>query len=176
MKETSKEYAKALFLIAVEKDCVKEYCESLSNVDTLIKENPDYLKVLSSPAIPLAERLDLVEQAFSKELPQEMVYFLKILCENGRIFSLGECIREFYDLVKIMENRTKATVYYVSPLSEEQKEKLLQKLSKISGKIVEAEYIKDDSLIGGIKVQLGDKLFDGSLSGRVNKVKGVISE
>ncbi len=176
MKETNKEYAKALFLIASERDSVKEYSDCLLAIEKLTEENPDYLQILGSPAIPLSERLLLIEQSFSASFPEEMVSFVKILCENGRILGLGECIREFYDLVKIMENRAKATVYYASPLSEEQKQKLLQKLSKISGKVVDAEYVKDETLIGGIKVQLGDKLFDGSLSGRINKVKGVISE
>lgn len=176
MKETNKEYAEALFLIACEKDCVREYSDCLCGIETLINENPGYLKVLGSPAIPLGERLSLIEESFSASVPEEIVSFLKILCENGRIFGLCECIDEFHNLVKIMQNRTKATVYYVSPLSDEQKEKLLQKLGNISGKTVEAEYIKDESLIGGIKVQLGDKLFDGSLSGKIHKVKGVISE
>ena len=61
-------------------------------------------------------------------------------------------------------------------MTEEQKTALIEKLQKISGKVIESEYIKDESLIGGIKVQIDDKIIDGSIKNRLNKAKGVISE
>ena len=78
--------------------------------------------------------------------------------------------------MRIYKNRTIAFVYYVEPLSVEQKTALLDRLQKISGKIIEPRFIKDESLIGGIKVQIDDKIFDGSIKNRLQKAKGVISE
>ena len=99
-----------------------------------------------------------------------------MLCENGHIAQIVSCIEAFCDLVRIYKNRTIATVYYVEPLTEEQKTALIEKLQKISGKIIEPEFIKDESLIGGIKVQIDDKIMDGSIKNRLDKAKGEMNK
>lgn len=171
-----KEYANALFMVATENNCAREYAEHLSAVDKLFSENPDYIRFLESPALPLSERLAAIDEAFEKTVPEHIVSFIKILVENGRITAIRECICEFNELLRISENRIIATVYYVEPLVDEQKSALTAKLSAVSGKTVEAEYIQDTSLIGGIKVVMEDKTIDGSILNRLNKAKGVISK
>lgn len=175
MTQTAKEYASALFMLASENGCCGEYAEHLKQIKALIEAAPEYVRFLESPAIPLSERLGAIDEAFGS-MPEHIVSFLKILCENGRIAHLPDCITEYIELLKIAENRTTAMVYYVEPLTEEQKAALLNKLRSVSGKNVEAVYIEDKSLIGGIKVSLDDKTIDGSIANRLNKAKGVISQ
>lgn len=176
MTQTNKEYASALFSLATENNSVDQYEKSLMEIEDIFKENPDYIKVLESPAIPLSERISFIDKAFASTYTEYLVSFLKVLCENGHIAQIVSCIEAFCDLVRIYKNRTIATVYYVEPLSVEQKTALIEKLQKISGKVIEPEFIKDESLIGGIKVQIDDKIIDGSIKNRLNKAKGVISE
>lgn len=176
MTQINKEYAIALFNLAVENDAVEEYENCLQNINKVFEGNPEYIKVLESPAIPLSERISFIEEAFGKTYTEYLVSFLKVLCENGHIAETCSCIDEFQNLVRIYKNRTIATVYYVEPLTDEQKTALLDKLQKIIGKAIEPEFIKDESLIGGIKVQIDDKIFDGSIKNRLTKAKGVISE
>lgn len=175
MADISKEYAAALFMLAAEKGVVNEYSTRLASIKKAVSENPDYVNVLESPAIPLSERLGLVDAAFPDE-PEYIVSFLKLLCENRHIRKLCDSIDDFTELARSLENRAVATVYYASELTKEQKARLVQKLSAMSGKNVEAVYVKDTSIIGGIKIKLDDKMLDGSLSGRLNKVKGVMSK
>ncbi len=176
MTQINKEYAIALFNLAAENDAVEEYENCLQNINKVFEGNPEYIKVLESPAIPLSERISFIEEAFGKTYTEYLVSFLKVLCENGHIAETCSCIDEFQNLVRIYKNRTIATVYYVEPLTDEQKTALLDKLQKIIGKAIEPEFIKDESLIGGIKVQIDDKIFDGSIKNRLTKAKGVISE
>ena len=176
MTQINKEYAIALFNLAVENDAVEEYENGLQSINKFFEDNPDYIKVLESPAIPLSERISFIEDAFGKSYTEYLVSFIKVLCENGHITEICSCISEFQNLLRVYENRTVATVYYVEPLTDQQKTALLDKLQKISGKIIEPEFIKDESLIGGIKVQIDDKIFDGSIKNRLNKAKGVINE
>lgn len=176
MTQTNKEYASALFSLATENNAVDQYEKSLLEIGNFFKENPDYTKVLESPAIPLSERIAFIDKAFESTYTEYLVSFIKVLCENGHITEICNCIDEFCDLVRIYKNRTIAFVYYVEPLTEEQKSALLEKLQKISGKVIEPQFIKDESLIGGIKVQIDDKIIDGSIKNRLNKAKGVISE
>ena len=175
MTQTNKEYATALFSLATENNSVDQYEKSLIEIGNIFKENPDYIKVLESPAIPLSERISFIDEAFGTVYTEYLISFIKVLCGNGHITEICSCIEAFCDLVRIYKNRTVATVYYVEPLTQEQKNALVEKLQKISGKVIEPEFIKDESLIGGIKVQIDDKIFDGTIKNRLNKAKGVIS-
>ena len=175
MTQTAKEYASALFMLASENGCCSEFAQHLNHINALIDDSPEYIRFLESPAIPLSERLGAIDAAFGS-MPEYIVSFIKVLCENGRIAHIKDCITEFNELFRISENKAVATVYYVEPLTEDQKTALLKKLCAVSGKNIEAEYIEDTSLIGGIKVILDDKTIDGSIANRLNKAKGVISQ
>ena len=176
MTEISNEYAEALFTLAYENGMVSEYAKKLSELDTAISENPEYTALISSPAIPLSEKLTLIDSAFADSMPEYIVSFLKLLCENKRFEILHEAIEDFHSIVRMSENRTSAKVYCAEQLSDQQKAALVDKLSKILGKKVDAEYILDDSLIGGVKIVADGRVIDGSVKSRLNKLKGVIGK
>lgn len=175
MKETNREYAEALFQIAAENGCVEEYAVHLSSVKVAVTENPDYLLLLDSPAIPLSERMSVIDKAFASDMPEFIISFLKLLTENGRIRDLISCIDEFENLKRFAANVTTATVRSVVELSDEQKEKLCQKLSTLTGKNVTAKFIVEPALLGGIKVEIDGKTLDGSIENHLKRIKGVIS-
>ena len=176
MSNVSIEYAQAIFMLAVENNCLGEYKEKLCVIRDAVAESPEILDVLDSPAILLSERLMLVDKIFGEDYPEYIVSAIKILCEQNKARNLCEIISEFLELAREAENRAIATVYYVEPLTDEQKAALVAKLMKVSGKTVDAHYVEDKSLIGGIKVVLDDKLLDGSVSGKLSKIKGVIGK
>ena len=175
MTDISKGYATALFMLGREKGCVADYAEGLDVIRSAFEDNLDYIGILRSPALPKSERLALIDEALAG-FSDELVAFVKLLCEHGHMSAFEECVADYKELVRIFENRTVATVYYAHPLSDAQKEKLVEKLSQVCGKAVDAVYVEDKSLIGGIKVRMDDKLLDGSLSGRLKNANGVMSE
>ena len=170
MLQIDKEYAAALFELAVEEDKVEEYSRGLSQIKGLIYENPEYLEFLGSPAVSLEERLAAVDEAFGSYC-EYIASFLKLLCENGRICMLNECIEEFMQLCMLRSNKTQAIVYSAVELNDRQKAGVLGKLGKITGKTVEPVYIIDESLIGGVKIEVEGKTFDGSIRHRLFEVK-----
>ena len=106
MKQTYREYAEALFMLALEEDKCNEISLALSQIEVAINENPQYLDLLDSPAIPLAERLSLIDEAFS-DSEQYVVSFLKLMCENGHIRSFSLCKEEFCAFWKLIEAKSK---------------------------------------------------------------------
>ncbi len=173
--QTEREYAEALFELAVEQDAVEEYSSSLSTIKELFLENTEYTDFLASPAIPLSERTDAIEKAFAQHMPEYVVSFLKIMCENGKSKATLGCIEEFTKLAYAFSNKTTAEIRSVSDLSDEQKNKLIAKLEKITGKIITPIYITDKSLIGGVKIDIDGKTFDGSIKHRLDKIKDVMN-
>ncbi|MBO5380452.1 MAG: ATP synthase F1 subunit delta [Clostridia bacterium] len=173
MADLSKEYTAALFSLAMENGLVDEFKQELGEIKDLIDD--DYILVLSSPALSLSMRLDMIDEAFGT-MHEYVVSFMKLLCENGQISILPEAINEFFLLCHELENRVTAKIYYVKEPSEAQKARLEDKLSKMTGKKIDALYIEDSALIGGIKIELDDRIIDGSLSARLSNIKGVIGK
>ena len=176
MTETIKEYSEALFIIAEEAGKIEEFSQTLSQIREVFMGNHDYIQYLSSPAIPLSERLSAIDEAFSAQTEEDIVSFMKLLCEHGRIIGILECIDEFSFLKMQRENRVSAKIISAVPLSEEQKTALCQKLETKTGKNVDATYVVDESVLGGIKVEMEGMTLDGSTKKRLNDIKGVISD
>ena len=173
MMQTEREYAEAMFSLAAESGESEIYLDALTEVRGVLRENPEYVDFLSSPAIPLAERCAAIDEAFSK-CPEHVPSFLKILCENARIKNVCECIDEFEKLVLSARNIATATVYSVVELDSAQKARLVAKLEKVTGKGIEAVYKLDSTLLGGIRIELDGVAYDSSIRGRLDEVKEVI--
>lgn len=171
MLQIDKEYAAALFMLAVEENKVSEYLRELEGVVDSVKENPEYIDFLGSPAVPLEERLSAIDEAFGESLSEYTLSFIKLLCENGRINYFYGCVREYAALTKAVANRTVANIYSVVPLSDEQKKSITEKIEGLTGKSVDSVYIIDKSLIGGLKIEVEGKTYDGSIKHRLNEVK-----
>lgn len=175
MVQTEREYAEALFSLAEEEKSAEKYLESLITVKKILEENPDYIGFLASPAIPLSERLASVDEAFGSYMPEYIVSFLKLLCENGKVRTLFGCIEEFAKLTAAFSNRAQAVVYSAVALNDEQKNGVCRKLETVIGKIIDPVYIIDESLIGGIKIEVDGKTFDGSIRHRLCDMKDVMN-
>ena len=172
--QTEREYAAALFTLTAEENCTEEYVEYMKTIRDILTENKEYVEFLSSPAVSLEERAAAVDEAFGHSFPEYAVSFLKVLCENGRMKSVFGCIDEFVSLAMSVSDRTTAVVYTVVELSDEQKTAVVKKLEQITKKQVEAQYVIDESLIAGMKIEVDGKTFDGSVRHRLGEVKDVI--
>ena len=174
MSKISSEYAKALFMLAIENDCLESYDEALDLVSEVFINNPDYSKVLASYSIPLSERLDAIDKAFSGELPKEVLSFLKLLCEKRHISEFSECAKQYKDMVCDIQKLSNAKVTSAAELSENEKTALKEKLEKIGGHSVNIDYAVDKSILGGLIVEIDGKIMDSSLKKHLKNVKDVI--
>ena len=176
MTEISKEYGTALFMLACEEKAQKAYAEALAIVKESFLANPSYTEMLSSPSIPLGERLKAVEMAFGETVPTHVLSYVKLLCEKGRVSCLMDSIEAFTDLLAASERVCDARVSSAVELTEEEKKKLVDKLEKKYQGRVRAEYTVDASLLGGLVVEVDGKIFDGSLRHRLGEVKEYLNE
>ncbi len=175
MTAAGSSFAEALFMLARENDCLEQFSECLARVDKEFSSNGEYALFLSSPNIPLKERVAAVEAAFGGKVHEHVLSFLQLLCEHGKIAEIHECIKEFEALKKNADNVVTASVKSASELSDEQQRALIDKLQRVTGKTVIIETKIDKSLIGGICVEVDGKVFDGSLKKQLRDVKEVIS-
>ena len=172
---SDREYAVALFSLTAEENLTDEYLGYMKTIADILAQNEEYIEFLASPAVSLAERCASVDEAFGSDYPEYALSFIKVLVENGKIRSVFGCIEEFRRLAMSVSDKADAVVYSAVELSNEQKKAVCEKLCKVTGKQLEATYIIDESLIGGIKIEVEGKTFDGTLKHRLQEVKEVIT-
>jgi F-type H+-transporting ATPase subunit delta len=97
--------------------------------------------------------------------------FLRILLQHNRILYFPQILESYLKAVGKRKGIVSATVSTASPLSQQELESLTGKLAGITGKSVSIEPKTDASLLGGIVVQVGSTVFDGSIRARLNSVK-----
>jgi len=148
----------------------------LELIKSVFGENPEYTVVLASRSIPLSERIQALDEAFSGRVPEDVVSFLKLLCEKGRIAGFFDSAGEYKKLLDESKRVSSAKVTSAIELTDEEKTALRQKLEAKSGCKVSIEYFIDKSLLGGMIVETEGKVLDGSLSTRLRKIKEVINE
>lgn len=176
MTEMNNNYAEALFALAVECGQEKPYLEALESVDALFAEHPDYVDLLAAPSVPQSERAGLIEQAFGDTLPEQVLSFVQILCAHGRIRSLPACTEEYRRLYQASVALSTAYVTSAVALTEEQKTRLTEKLTKKFGRRIQLVCEIDERLLGGLTVRLDGVVLDGSLRRRLQEVKDVMKQ
>ena len=174
MRQTDREYAEALFCLCVEEDICETALADMRIVREVFSENPEYSLLLSSPAISLTERLSAIDEAFEGKICEYCVYFLKLLCEKGRISVLLDSISEFESLCTVYSGRATATITSAVELSEKQKKALLEKLEKANNKIIVPTFRIDPAVMGGLLVEMDGRVYDGTLKSRLRDVKEVM--
>lgn len=174
MRETDREYAEALFGLCIEENICESCLSDMRTVRDAFLENPEYSLLLSSPAVPLSERLSIIEESFGGRVCEYAVYFLKLLCEKGRIPILLDSIGEFEKLCTAYFGRVEANIISAVELTEEQKAALVEKLEKANNKTIVPVYKVDPEIMGGILVEMDGRVYDGTLKSRLRDVKEVM--
>ena len=171
MAQISKEYASALFELARETKNEAAYLQALQQIEREFSENEAYLDILESPAIAFADREQMLTTAFGGRGPEQVLSFLLLLCQRGRIRIFGECVREYEQQLDLQTSHVTARVTSAAPLSDAQKTALMEKLETISGRSVDAQSALDEALIGGFVVQMDDLCIDASIRRQLKEVK-----
>ena len=172
--DKAKEYATALFMIAAEQKAEKKFAAALETVVKQLRQNPDYIEFLCAPNIPKSERLESVHAVFAGSLPEDVLSFVKLICEKDRVRILETCFKEYMKLYNESKLVSWAHVRSAVPLSNDQKSALRLKLQKNSGRNVLLECTVDKELLGGIIIEMDGKIMDGSLRYRLRDVKEVM--
>ncbi len=175
MKQISKEYAQALFAFGCECGEEQTLMDALRDMTRLFEQHPDYMTLVSSPAVPLDERLAALSAALEGRFAEHAVSFVLLLCERGRISLLPACTEEYG---RLLDERNAVVVAHVSSavaLTEQQKRALRAKLEMTSGAHVTLECSVDPSLIGGVTVEMDGRVMDGSVRRRLLEIKEVMN-
>lgn len=173
---TALTYGTSLFDLATEENLLPSYMDDLNVVRQVMADNPQFLDLLDCRAVPLKERLSVLDDCFSGKIQTYLLNFMKILCENGTIRCLPDGIRQFERLYFEACGIVEATAVSAVELAPALQQKLQSKLEKLTGKTVKLHCMTDASVLGGIRLDFAGKQFDGTLRRRLDQVAKTLSE
>ena len=154
-------YAEAAFRLADAQGKLVDWSVTLANLSAVAADERVRVAI-GDPNFSAAKVAGLFIAILTGKLTDEGENFVRVLAENGRLDVLGE-IRTQYEVLKNeREGVVEAEVYTAFEMDPPQVADLVSRLEKKTGRKVRARVSVDKSLIGGVKIVIGDKVIDGS--------------
>lgn len=167
----AKRYAHALFQIASEKQMLDQVVQELRVVKEVVSSTPELTAFLKSPKLPNVKKKEVLKQAFGS-VNAYVLNTLMILVERHHEGRIAEVADQFIALANDAKGIAEAKVYTVQPLSAEQGEAISSVFAPQVGKTaLQIENIVDSNLLGGVKLRIGNRIFDGSLRGKLDRLE-----
>jgi F-type H+-transporting ATPase subunit delta len=167
-------YARALFEAAREDDKLERVAADLSALAQALEEVPELLAFLRNPEVEPAGKAEVLDEitAGADELVRN---FVRVVAEKGRAGELGEMNEELEVLLAREQNRLALELTTAYELSDKEAASIVAAIEKASGRKVEATRTVDPELIGGIVLKVGSFLADGSVRGRLERLRRELS-
>lgn len=176
MTQTARLYGGSLYDLAAEEQLTEVLMQQTKEIREIFRDNPDYLRLLAEPSIPLGERKSLIETAFGTQAERYLVNFIKLLCERNLLGEYAGCCEEYVRRYNVDHGIAEAVVTSAVALNEKQAAALKAKLEKVSGKKIELIQKVDPTVMAGIRVELEGKQLDGTVQGRLSGISKKLNE
>ncbi|MBB3180123.1 F0F1 ATP synthase subunit delta [Variovorax sp. Sphag1AA] len=136
-----------------------------------IGANPELQQFADNPKVTADQVIGVVGGAFGAPLPPAANNFLMALLENGRFHALPEIAKQFRTLANAQSGTSDAVVYSAFPIDATALGNVAATLEKRFGRKLQVTVQQDPSLIGGIRVVVGDEVLDTSVKARLEQMK-----
>lgn len=169
--QAARSYAQALLGAA---EGAGRVAEVLDDLDELIADvwqaRPEFARLLRSPTLATTEKDRILAEAFEGRAEPLLVRFLRVLNRHGRLDLLAAIAAQARSEWERRHGRRRVTVRSAVPLDEDQVLALRETLVGIVRAEPEMRFEVDPALLGGLVVQVGDDLYDGSIRSRLQRV------
>lgn len=165
----ARRYARAVFELAQADGDTAEWSRRLAKIRELFGD-ARVAAVLRNPTIP-SERREALVATSPHLLDQEATNLGRLLIEAGRIADAAAVEEEFHALVDEAEGRVRATVTTAVELAAHDRDRVAAELSKRLGKDVRVVVVVDPTVIGGMRLQYGDRVVDATVASRLEQLR-----
>ncbi|MCX7921025.1 MAG: F0F1 ATP synthase subunit delta [Clostridia bacterium] len=175
MPLVERRYAEALVGISEKEGKIEEYQQEFQSIVDIFNNQQDFRLFLLNPEIKTEVKKGFVEKIFKNSIRPEMTSFLMLLLDKGRIKLLPTILDEFTRLADKKKNTLSMTIISAVELDESQISKIKEKYREVyQARQVKADVEIDSSVIGGVKVKIGDKVIDGTVKGRLDSLRELL--
>jgi len=173
---STRRYAEAAFELALRDDTLDAWLEQLQRAAAIATDG-DALNALSDPAVPFKVRADALTEALGRDVVPQLLNLLLLLMRRRRLAYLDRVAADFRRLYNRRAGIVEATATSATPLPEDEVAKLRDRIAAVvgSGRRIDLQLAVDPGLLGGVTVRLGDTLIDGSVRGRLERLRGQLA-
>jgi F-type H+-transporting ATPase subunit delta len=168
----TRRYAEAAFAIGLRDGTVDTWLGQLTRAAAVAADDVAVARLMD-PAVPFEVRTDALLQGLGGDLLPQVRNLLLLLMRRRRIDQLDELAAEFRRLYNRRAGIVEATAISAAPLEEVELKILRERVVQLAGRgrSVELRTEVDPALLGGIQVRIGDQLIDGSVRGRLERLR-----
>jgi F-type H+-transporting ATPase subunit delta len=134
-------------------------------------EQPQLVERLSGTRISLADKVSLLQRVFGTRISGVVLRFLGVVCQHGRfslIVPISQCVRDLFNRVSGI---VPVTIISAVELPTDVESRVTDNLSRVLGGKIQLSKSVQPELLGGIQIRVGDTVFDGSVQGRLERVR-----
>lgn len=165
-------YARALADVAFEQNLQGQILEQLYTFENLLTENPELPEALTNPAILFSSKRAIVEQIAERVAFSRIVAnFILVLLEKARIHQFSQMVMAYQRVMDERQGILQGEVFAPEEVDSAVKKRLHETISALTGSTVKLNYHQDESLIGGLKLQIGSTVFDGSIRTQLDEIR-----
>ena len=165
----AKRYAEAAFQIALEKGNLDEWSAAISEIAAMYSE-AEVKAVLENSRMSLEAKYQLIDKLLT-DLQSPQRNLARLLVRKSRVGLVKEIAEEFSSMVEEREGIVRAKVFTAVPITDSERAQILQALRQRTGREVILDVEVDPELLGGIVIQMGDRLIDASTRARLESLR-----
>lgn len=167
----AKRYAKALYEIAAQEGRTLEVEQELRVAVEAFTSDKDIVNFIASPSIAESAKWQVLGGSLEGKVSEAVLSLLKLLVERSRTDILSDLLDNYIKIIGEALGLADAVVYTTYALSEQEMQQVAEEFGALVNKKIRIENKVDTNLLGGMKVVIGDTLYDGSLSGKLERLE-----
>ena len=174
MTQIASVYAEALYVLAKEENCTDGILGELTVLAESFRQEPDFVKLLCAHNLTKEERCGILDDSFRGKVHAFVLNFMKILTEKGYMRHFADCCRAYRQAYNRDHGILEVCAVTAVALNPDQKERLTQKLEKVTGKTVDLDNRIDPACLGGIRLDYDGKRLEDTVSGRLESIGALL--
>jgi F-type H+-transporting ATPase subunit delta len=146
------------------------------SIAELVGESKELREVLETPSITAEQKRAVLDAIVAREgISQTVRNFVAVLIDHGRTHFLAPIVKQFEQELNQRMGFVEAEVTSTHELGAGDRQALEAQMEKLTGKKIRARYSRDESILGGAIVKIGSTIYDGSVSGQLERIKQALS-
>ena len=174
MTEVGTVYGESLYELAKEENLTQQIGEELKVLSISFRQEPEFIRLLSSPNLTKAERCQILDDSFRGKIHGYLLNFLKILTEKNYVRYFFDCCEAYTQRFHQDNGILSVTAVTAVALTPAQTEKLTEKLSRITGKKIELQNRIDSSCLGGVRLDYDGQRLDDTIAHRLGAIRDLL--
>ena len=167
-------YARSLYELAEAAggaDKIMEINDEVEQIIDLTRTDAKFREFLASPIIDPAKRAESLRRMFDGQVTDLILRFLLVLNNKGRLGHLTKIAAAYDQMVQERFGRIEVDVFTATPLDDTQRSTIQARVKEALGKEPVLHTYTDETMLGGVKLRIGDQLIDGSVAGRLRRMQ-----